>query len=270
MSKSEEHLGSATGTVRRSERLKKMTEKGAEFQSQVLNKLIENHQATYKQFKLVVREIRNALKGPCSEAALSEMIDQVEALTLKAGELCSEIRRKSSPPHDVIRQQDVLDAVSKDILSLLMTRMVETEDEFDVEAEAARLHLLLNQSYAKSIYSSTVSQGKSTSSKCSQATQNRIEVAAELAAKEEEMKMEVVIESKRSELKFLELEKNVKVLKAKLQMYDDASQLSQNPFSALLETHSGNKAVSPQDFLFMFVTFIINLSKSWRNIHTST
>ena len=249
MSKSEEHLGSATGTVRRSERLKKMTEKGAEFQSQVLNKLIENHQATYKQFKLVVREIRNALKGPCSEAALSEMIDQVEALTLKAGELCSEIRRKSSPPHDVIRQQDVLDAVSKDILSLLMTRMVETEDEFDVEAEAARLHLLLNQSYAKSIYSSTVSQGKSTSSKRSQATQNRIEVAAELAAKEEEMKMEVVIESKRSELKFLELEKNVKVLKAKLQMYDDASQLSQNPFSALLETHSGNKPVSPQDFL---------------------
>ena len=233
--------------LRRSERSQKVTEKGAEFHAQILDKLLQSHQATYVQFKVIVRDIRVQLKDVCSEESLAEMIDSLKKITNKASELFSEIRRKSSPSQDVMRRQDVLEAVSKDLNSLLNTRMVESDEvEFDKDTEATRLRLLLNHGYAKSIYGSTVSKCKSTSSENSQASQNRIEVAAELAAKEEELRIETIIESQRSQLKMFELEKNVRMLKAKLQAYDTASQCHQAPPSVLSEARSAYKTVSPQ------------------------
>ena len=233
--------GLADGKLRQSKRSTKMTEKGAEFHAQILESQIQGHQATYAQFKTIVRDIRVQLKDECSEEDLGKMRDKLINNVKKASNLFSEIRRKSSPTHDVIRKQDVLEAVSKDVLKLLNIRTFESDEvDFDKDAEAIRLRLLLNHDYARSIYGSTASKCKSLCSEQSQVSQNRIDIAAE------DEKLEAEIESQRTRLKMLELEKEVRVLKAKLQAHDTASQCHQSLPSVPSETHSAYKRVSPQ------------------------
>ena len=233
------------GGIRRSKRVKHLTEKGAEFHAQLLLELVEDYQALYLQFKRVIREIRNNLKSFCSEDSLSHMIDDLQNLTDTANGLFSDIRKKSAPSQEIIRKQDIIEAVAKDVLSLLRTRSVESEEDFDQEAEAVRLRVLLNHDYARSVYGSTVSKIKSTNSACSQSSQTRADIAADLAAKEAEMKMEATIEAQRAQLNKLELEKEISMLKAKLQAYDSAGQCSQDQHSVPPETHSANTRVSP-------------------------
>ena len=230
--------------VRKSKRIQKMTEKGAELHSQVIENLMKSYEASYIDFKSTVRNIRNSLKGPCNEGSLGEMIDVLKDITSKASDTFANIRRKTTPSKETVRRQDIIEAVSTEIRSLLLARVVETEEDFDNEAEAAKLEGLLNRSYANSIFGSTVSRIKSTSSRNSQVSQNRIVIAAELAAKEAEIQMEAVIESQRSQLKKLEMEKDVKVLKAKLQAYDVASQQRQDLHSVSSEAHPASTQVS--------------------------
>ena len=59
------------------------------------------------------------------------------------------------------------------------------------------------------------------------------------------MKMEATIEAQRAQLNKLELEKEISMLKAKLQAYDSAGQCSQDQHSVPPETHSANTRVSP-------------------------
>ena len=219
-------------------------EKGAEFHAQLLGELVGNDQALYLWFKRVICEIRNNLKSVCSEDSLSHMIDDLQNLTDTANGLFSEIRNKSTPSQEIICKQDI-EAVTKDVLSLLQTRSVEFEEDFDQEEEAVRLRDLLNHDYARSVYGSTVSKIKSTNLACSQSFQTRADVAADLTAKETEMKMEATIEAQRVQLNKLELEKEINMLKAKLQAYDSVGQHSQDQHSVLPETHSANTRVSP-------------------------
>ena len=169
------------------------------------------------------------------------MIDDLQNLTDTANDLFSEIRNKSTLSQEIIRKQDIIEAVAKDVLSLLRTRSAELKEDFDQEAEAVRLRVLLNHDYARSVYGSTVSKIKSTNSACSQSSQTR----ADLAAKEAEMKMEATIEAQRAQLNKLELEKETNMLKAKLQAYDSAGQHSRDQHSVPPETHSVNTRVSP-------------------------
>ncbi len=99
--------------------------------------------------------------------------------------------------------------------------------EFDAEAEKARLHMLLDCEYARSICGSTVSRVTflSTHSKppseSASISAKRAETAALLAAKKAEMEMEADIDAQRQRLKKLENRRDLEVMEARLRVYTE-------------------------------------------------
>lgn len=101
------------------------------------------------------------------------------------------------------------------------------QEEFDANAEDARIRMVLDKEYARSIFSTTssksISSHRSSSSLDQQSiTAKRAECAAQLAAKQAEIKMEEAIATQRLELKRLENHRDLQVIAAKLRVYSEA------------------------------------------------
>lgn len=114
-------------------------------------------------------------------------------------------------------------------MGLMKVRMSEVgQEEFDASAEDARIRMVLDKEYAKSIFSATSSKStiRSHRSSCSSEQQSisakSAELAAQLAAKQAEIKMEEAIAAQRQELKRLENEQDLQVIAAKLKAYSEA------------------------------------------------
>lgn len=114
--------------------------------------------SVYEKWKTQVKNARTSLKQACSESDLYDMMDVVEKLESELKELYDNIRLKSAPSQEIRRKIDASVTVTADLLGLMRVRLIEGEEEFDGEAERARLRMLLDSEYAKSIYGSTVSK----------------------------------------------------------------------------------------------------------------
>lgn len=100
--------------------------------------------------------------------------------------------------------------------------------EFDVNAEDARIHTVLDKEYAQSVFLTVSSRSirsyhSNSSSDQQNITAKRAECAAQLAAKQAEMKMEEAIATQRLELKRLENQRDLQVFEAKLKAYSEAA-----------------------------------------------
>ncbi|KAL1276825.1 hypothetical protein QQF64_036448 [Cirrhinus molitorella] len=180
----------------------------------------------YENWKEQVKATRTKLKSECSDQDLSDLMDSVEEMETQVKNVYELIRSQSVPSTEIRRKMDSCTAVTADIMGLMKVRMSEVgQEEFDVKAENARIHMVLDKEYAQSIFSttsSTLSHRSSCSSAQQSITAKRAECAAQLAAKQAEMEMEEAIATQRLELKRLENQRDLQVIAAKLKVYSEA------------------------------------------------
>lgn len=123
---------------------------------------------------------------------MSELADIIEKRRDDVLKLYSEIRNQMAPSSDIRRKIDACDAITRDIVRIILERLSGVDEDFDAERERTRLRGLLEHDYAQSIYSSTAASNRSQRSSASQLTAKRADAAAELAAKEAEY--EIILE----------------------------------------------------------------------------
>lgn len=134
--------------------------------------------------------------------------------------------------------------------------------EFNAEAERARLRMLLDCEYARSIYGSTVSRAMVISnhlkppSESESISAKRAEAAALLAAKKAEVEMEADIDAQRLQMKKLENHRDIEVKEARLCVYteEEARVKSQQYSSACSDMNIPRPIVSNASCLNQQVT----------------
>ncbi|KAL1250801.1 hypothetical protein QQF64_018597 [Cirrhinus molitorella] len=211
---------------RKSLRERKLTPKMQELKQQEISQNESKFIKLYENWKEQVKATRTKLKSECSDQDLSDLMDSVEEMETQVKNVYELIRSQSVSSTEIRRKMDSCTAVTADIMGLMKVRMSEVgQEEFDVKAENARIHMVLDKEYAQSIFSPT-SSTRSHRSSCSSAHQSitakRAECAAQLAAKQAEMEMEEAIATQRLELKRLENQRDLQVIAAKLKVYSEA------------------------------------------------
>lgn len=173
-----------------------------------------------------------------SDAELSTIADNIEEGMDDVMRVYSEIRDSATPSTELRRKVDTCEAVTKDLMIIVSERLSGVDGDYDAVRERHRLHQLYVHDYAHSVFG-TASQ--SSASKCSESmiiTANRTDAAAELAAKEAQYKtlqkerkqkekirkMEKnqrnELEMQKSELEHLQVERDMEVARARLEVYD--------------------------------------------------
>ncbi|XP_051803945.1 uncharacterized protein LOC127533924 [Acanthochromis polyacanthus] len=222
---------------RRSERVKVQTEKMMAYQQEEISKRERRISTLYEQWKTEIRVTREKLKSDITDKEMSDLADIIEQRRDDVLKLYSEMRSQIAPPNDIRRKVDACDAVTHEIVKIIMERISHIED-FDAERERIRLRGLLEHNYARSIYGSTATSSRTVESSTSQLTTKRADAAAELAAKEAEYaitieqqmqqeKIRVLQEEHRkqiaaqtSELERLKAQKEMKAARARFEVYN--------------------------------------------------
>ncbi|XP_026051006.1 uncharacterized protein LOC113037895 [Carassius auratus] len=226
--------------TRRSERPHMPTEKMLAYQKDECCKKEKRLNTLYEQWKIEARKARQSLKTDITDKQLAEMADSIEDKNNNILKLFSDIREHVTPTADLRRKIDACEAVTNDIIKIVLERMAFVDGEFDAERERGRLRELLAHSYARSIYGSSASKTSvSSHSRSSSATSKRADAAAELAAKEAEYKMMQTerqqkekirtleeqlrreLETQKFELERLQVEKDIEVARARIKSYDE-------------------------------------------------
>ncbi|XP_030594029.1 uncharacterized protein LOC115786126 [Archocentrus centrarchus] len=213
--------------IRKSSRERHFTPKMQELKEQELVQKERKFQSVYDKWKIKVRDIRTRFKEECPEKDLYSMMDDVELFDSELKELYDDIRKQTAPNQEIRRKVDACSAVTLDLMRLMRIRLTEDASEFDAVAEKARLRMLLDNEYARSIYGSTTSRVTARSphsdhfSESTSISHKRAETAAQLAAKKAEIEMEDAIEAHRQQLKRLENQRDIEVMQAKLKVYTE-------------------------------------------------
>lgn len=129
-----------------------------ELKAQELVQRERKFKSAYENWKIHVRDVRLKLKHECSESDLCDMMDGVEKKESELKDLYDNMRLQAVPSQEIRRKIYACSAVTADLMKIMRVRLVEDGMEFDAEAEKARLRMLLDCEYARSIYGSTVSR----------------------------------------------------------------------------------------------------------------
>ncbi|KAG1930139.1 hypothetical protein F2P79_022561 [Pimephales promelas] len=233
------HSQDSTGLPRRSERPHMPSEKMLAYQKDECCKKEKRIDTLYEQWKVAARKARHDLKSDISDKQLAEIADSLEDKKNCIMKIFSEIREHSTPATDLRRKIDACEAVTNDLVKIVLERLAIVDGDFDAEQERRRLHELLAHSYAHSIYGSSTSQTSVSSSSRSSCTSKRADAVAELAAKEAEYKMMQAerqqkekmrtleeqlrqeLETQRFELERLKVEKDIEIARARVKSYDE-------------------------------------------------
>nr|XP_055051100.1 uncharacterized protein LOC129436861 [Misgurnus anguillicaudatus]XP_055051101.1 uncharacterized protein LOC129436861 [Misgurnus anguillicaudatus] len=247
---------------RRSERHHVPTEKILAYRKEECSKKEKRLINMYEEWKLQARKARHDLKSDISEIQLAEIADSLEDKMNCIMKIFSEIREHITPAADLRRKIDACEAVTKDIMKVILERLATVDGEFDEDRERGRLRELLAHSYARSVYGSTASKGISSHSGSSCTTDKRADAVAELVAKETEYKimqlerqqkekircleeqLRIEEETHRFEIERLRMEKDLKVARAKVNSYDDEVKQEINSQSILNEHESQRNLLS--------------------------
>ncbi|XP_025755466.1 uncharacterized protein LOC109196819 [Oreochromis niloticus] len=253
---------SDSAVPRRSERAKVPTEKMLTYQREEISKKEKRLLTLYEQWKIRVRETRERLKLDISEKEMADLADDVEQRKDELLKLYTEMRSHIAPSSDIRRKTDACEAVTHDIVKVILERISGVDGDFDAEYERKRLRRLLEHDYAQSIYGSTAASKRSQLSSASHLASKRADAAAELAAKEAEYK--IVQEEQRqkekikaleeehkkqmavqtSELERLKAEREVEAARARLDVYN--RELSQLDDAYSVKTERVNPEHTPK------------------------
>lgn len=197
--------------LRRSLRLRKLTEKGQALHEEKVNKLQARFNISYEKWKATAKQVKRALDAPVS-ASLHNHLDQIQLIAREVKNAYEDIRSCETPDQDSRRRVDTCEAVTQKIIQQAQENLAAEEDEKDIERKS------VHWSEAASVFISATSQkSKHSSSKhsshSSKLSVKRQEAAAEVAATEATLKMIDEIERERKELESLELENKQRLTK---------------------------------------------------------
>lgn len=163
--------------VRRSERVRRPTEKMLEFKKEEITKKERKFMLTYVNFKAEVQLIRSKLKEEHAKTELSEMVIAVENYESELKQVYESLRALTIPSQDIRRKMDSCTSVTTEITALLKRRYTEAgSKEFDAVAAKEELRQLLQREDARSVYGSTVSRAGHSSQQGSYVSVKRTEV----------------------------------------------------------------------------------------------
>ncbi|XP_076740274.1 uncharacterized protein LOC143418645 [Maylandia zebra] len=249
------------GSLRKSQRVKKFTERGQALHDEKVNKLQARFKVSYEMWKVVAKQGKKALEEPVS-AKLKELIGRVEHTSAEVKQVYDELRNHETPDADTRRRVDTCDAVSQKMIKLAQEKLAAEEDEELSER-------LVHWSDIGSAFNSAASQrSKGSNSRQSRSSSKlsvkRQEAAAELAATEATLKImeeleserkaleileaenaekQKALEQKRRELERLETVKRMNAAKARLKVYNDEGS-SDEEISDLLHERSKRRNVT--------------------------
>ncbi|KAL1252053.1 hypothetical protein QQF64_019849 [Cirrhinus molitorella] len=238
---------------RRTERQPKPTQKMQAYKMEELNKKENRLFSLYEQWKIQIRKARETLKKDISESELATMADDIENGMNDILKLYHEIRDRVPPSTELRRKIDACEAVTKDILKIVLERLA-MSGQFDEPEARLHLHQLLAHEYAHSVYG-TASLSRASHHSESSIAAKRTEAAAELAAKEaqyramqEEIKQKEKIrlmeeqhkrdmEMQCARLERLQAEKDMEAARARLKVYE--REIKQENVSQLIQPNNG-------------------------------
>ena len=210
---------------------------------------LHSFEDTYLSWKRGIQNMRISLRNELSEDALGEIMDIIEALR---DHVIHAFERLPSSARQIVRRRvDTCMANTDNLISLAHVRMSEVDIvPWDQEGETARIRMILDTEYARSVYGSKFSEAsmsdhmllrKSSTSQHSGSgsfdsiAYKRAEAAANLAAKEAELRALGEEEEKRAylktELQKMDAEKEIKIEQARIAAYD--KELGQFPSNAV-------------------------------------
>nr|XP_021329350.1 uncharacterized protein LOC110439121 [Danio rerio] len=190
-------------SLRKSQRVRKFTEKGQALHDEKVNKFQTHFKACYDEWKSAAKQAKKALENPVS-VTLHDHIAHVQYASLEVKQTYDKLRSYVTPDGDTRRRVDTCDAVSQKLIKLAEDWLVESGSVKDVAKGSLRW------SEAGSVFISAASQksksARSTYSSSSRLSVKKQEAAAELAATEAALKVMEEMDRERNELENLEAE----------------------------------------------------------------
>ncbi|KAI7805752.1 hypothetical protein IRJ41_018562 [Triplophysa rosa] len=252
--------------LRKSQRTRKLTEKGQALHEDRVNKLQCHFKTNYDKWKVIAKQAKRALDVP-SNASLQDHIVRVQNASGEVKQTYHEWRSYDTPDRDTRRRVDTCHAVS--------VRIIEHAAEILKEEESGKYTAkrLTHWSEAGSVFQPAASHRSkragsaiTRSSHSSKSSAKKQEAAAELAATEatlkvmQEMELENrkrlaqqetenaekqrTLEERRRQIERLETVKKMEAAKARLKVYEQES-TSDEEISDLLHSKSKLKEAAP-------------------------
>ncbi|XP_045070211.1 uncharacterized protein LOC123484206 [Coregonus clupeaformis] len=244
---------------RRSQRDRKLTEKGQELYNEQIRRFAHRFTVSYEEWNAIAKDAKQALSGQCSNNLLHEHISKISAASENLNIAYDELRRIDNPDHDTRRRIDTCDAVTRKIIQTAKYRLETADNGGGDEQRCNRATSSIFKSVASdkiSIKSQCTksSHAQSSSRHSSRISVSRQDAAAEVAANEatlevlleqeccieelerleaEAAERQKVLDTKRRQLERLETVKKLKAAKARQRVYDQ-SECSDKEISSLL------------------------------------
>lgn len=99
------NLAAKEGSLRRSQRVRKLTEKSQALHEEKVNKLQAQFKASYNEWKAAAKQVKEALKEPVS-ARLHDHILQIQYTSAEVKQVYDKLRGHVTPDGDIRRRVD--------------------------------------------------------------------------------------------------------------------------------------------------------------------
>lgn len=185
----------------RSQRVRKLTEKGQELHDENVRRFTHRFNASYEKWKAIAKDAKQVLSGQCSNNVLHELITKVNNASRDLNVVYEELRHIDIPDHDTRRRVDTCEAVTMSIVKTARGRLDTSQGEEQggketdsvIKSAASDKMSIYSHCTRSSTHSRRNSRVASRHSSLSAA--NRQDAAAEVAANE--ATLEVLLEQER-------------------------------------------------------------------------
>lgn len=268
----EDEIPTTSQEAQKSQRVRKLTEKGQELRDEQVRKVANRFSVCYKRWKDIVKVAKQAIDGACSKDLLHEHVTKAKDASKNLNVVYDELRRIHFPDHDTRRRIDTCEAVTRTIIKAAegcpKSEGADShgdEEQCGKETESVFKFAASDKSSIKCRHTkSSASSGyaRASSRHSSQFSAKRQEAAAEVAANEAALEVlkeiqkqeaeiadqERELEAKRRELERLETVKKLKAAKARQQVYEQSVCSDEEIYELLhQEEKKGEVKYEPKD-----------------------
>lgn len=117
----------AAAGLRRSQRTRKLTEKGQELQESKSKRLQHRFRSAYDKWKAVAKEAKKELDRPLSSEILQDCTTKIQSASSDVKQAYEDIRQYITPDADTRRRVDTCDAVSRQLLDFAWNQQEEKD-----------------------------------------------------------------------------------------------------------------------------------------------
>ncbi|XP_061154114.1 uncharacterized protein LOC133167369 [Syngnathus typhle] len=208
--------------LRRSERSRRLTEKGQELEETKLKGLQHRFSRTYDKWKILAKKSRKEIEGASSQENLQTLINKIKEASNDVQQAYEDLRKCIIPDKETRRRTDTCDTVSRQILEHAWNHLQDKDNEQEIEwfETGSVFSLGVSEACSASSRSSLSSKSSCKSSKISEA-------AAELAANEATLEVQEQVEREERELRNLEAEYRQRLVRQKKERAQEEEQCRQ-------------------------------------------